>query len=204
MGENHFAYLWFEKYHLTHLRYVSVTLRNPPRSLSLQKHLLIPKQNIMRIKTPKTQKLFERETWGEISLFFVVWSVWRGIKHLFCIIVTRQGMCDCCSSRPTYVFVFVLDLGFQNLFKCELTLWKSKFVLPKNCVMLICLHQVVISRVHVDICVMSRLVFREQVWVCTILGGGSWVVAVIRLVLSVISLFGLITQPVLVGMKLHL
>ena len=31
-----------------------------------------------------------------------------------------------------------------------------------------------------------------------------WVVAVIRLVLSVLSLFGLITQPVLVGMKLPL
>ena len=51
-------------------------------------------------------------------------------------------MCDCCSLRPTHVFVSVLDLGFQILFKCELTVWKSKFVLPKNCVLLICLHQV--------------------------------------------------------------
>ena len=177
-----------------------VTLRNPSRSLPLQKHLLTPKQNITRIKIPKTQTLFERETWGAISLFFVVWSVWRGRKHLFCIIEPRQGMCDCCSSA----FGSVLDLGFQILFKCELIVWKSKFVLPRNCVMLICLHQVIISRVHVDICVISRLVFWEQVWVCAILGGGSWVVVVIRLVLSVLSLFGLITQPVLVGMKLHL
>ena len=191
MGENHFAYSWFEKYHLTHLRYVSVTLRNPPRSLPLTKHLLTQKQNIKRIKTLKTQKLFERETWGEISLFFVVWSIWRGRKHLFYIIEARQGMCDCCSSRPTHVFVFVLDLGFQILFKCELTVWKSKFVWPS--VMLICLHQVVISQVHVDIYAMSRLVFWEQVWVCTILGGGYWVVVVIRLVLNVLSLFGFIT-----------
>ena len=70
-----FAYLWFEKYHLTHLRYVFVTLRNPPWSLSLQKHLLTPKQNITQIKTPKTQTLFERETRGAIRLFFVVWSI---------------------------------------------------------------------------------------------------------------------------------
>ena len=103
MGENHFAYPWFEKCHLTYLRYVSVNLRNPPRSLPLQKHLLTPKQNIIRIKIPKNQKLFERGTWGEISLFFVVWSIWRRRKHLFCIIETRQGMCDCCSSRPTHV-----------------------------------------------------------------------------------------------------
>ena len=184
--------------------YVSVTLHNPPQSLPLQKRLLTPKQNITRIKIPKTQKLFERENWGEISLFFVVWSVWRGRKHLFCIIDVRQGMCDCCSSRPTHVFVSVLDLGFQILFKCEVIVWKSKFVLPRNHVMLICLHQAVISRVHVDISAMSRLVFWEQVCVCTILGGGSWLVAVIRLVLSVLSLFGLITQPILVGMKLHL
>ena len=98
MGENHFAYPCFEKCHLTHLRYVFVNLRNPPRSLPLQKHLLTPKQNITRIKTPKNQKLFERGT-----LFFVVWSIWRGRKHLFCIIEARQGMCDCCSSRPTHV-----------------------------------------------------------------------------------------------------
>ena len=160
------------------------------------------KQNITRIKTPKTQTLFERETRGAIKLFVVVWSIWKERKHIFCIIEARQGMCDCCIWVPTHVFVFVLDLGFQSLFKCKLTVWKSKFVLPRSCVMLICLHQVVISRVYVDTCAMSRIVFWEQVWVCTILGGGSWVVAVIRLVLSVLSLFGLITQPVLVGMKL--
>ena len=121
MSENHFAYPWFEKYHLTHLRHVSVTLFNPPRSLPLQKHILTPKQNITRIKTPKTQTLFERETRGAIRLFIVVWSVWRERKHLFCIIEARQGMCDCCIWVPTHVFVFVLDLGFQSLFKCELT-----------------------------------------------------------------------------------
>ena len=32
----------------------------------------------------------------------------------------RQCMCDCCIWVPTHVFVFVLDLGFQSLFKCEL------------------------------------------------------------------------------------
>ena len=204
MGENHFAYPWFEKCHLTHLRYVFINLHNPPRSLLFQKHILTPKQNIRWIKTPKTQKRFERETWGTICLFFVVWSVWRGRKHLFYIIEVRQGMCDCCSSRPTHIFVSVLDLGFQILFKCELTVWKSKFVLHKNRVLLICLYQVVISWVHMGICAMSRVVFWEQVWVCIILGGGSWVVAVIRLVLSVLFLIRLITQPILVGMKLHL
>ena len=139
-----------------------------------------------------------------ICLFFVVWSIWRGRKHLFCITEARQGMCDRCSSQPTHIFVSVLDLGFQILCKCKLIVWKSKFVLFRNRVLFIFLHQVVISRVHVDTYAMSRFVFWEQVWVCTILGGGSWVVAVIRLILSVISLFGLITQPVLVGMKLHL
>ena len=64
MGENHFAYPWFEKYHLTYLWYVSVNFRNPPQAQPLQKHLLTPKHNITRIKTPKTQKLFERETYG--------------------------------------------------------------------------------------------------------------------------------------------
>ena len=83
MGENHFAYLWFEKYHLTYLWYVSVNLCNPPQAQSLQKHFLTPKHNITRIKIPKTQKLFERETCGEINVFFMVWSVWRGRKHKF-------------------------------------------------------------------------------------------------------------------------
>ena len=32
LGENHFAYLWFEKYHLTRLWYVFVNLRNPPQA----------------------------------------------------------------------------------------------------------------------------------------------------------------------------
>ena len=114
MSENHFAYPWFEKCHLTHLRYVSVTLRNPSRSLPLQKHLLTPKQNITRIKIPKTQTLFERETRDAIRLFVVVWSVWRERKHLFCIIEARQGMCDYCIcvldvnflSRPTHIVRF--------------------------------------------------------------------------------------------------
>ena len=30
MGENYFAYPWFEMYHLTHLCYVSFVFRNPP------------------------------------------------------------------------------------------------------------------------------------------------------------------------------
>ena len=30
LGENHFAYPWFEKCHLTHLRYVPFVFRNPP------------------------------------------------------------------------------------------------------------------------------------------------------------------------------
>ena len=75
LGENYFAYSWFEKYHLTHLRYVFVTLCNSPQSLRLQKHLLTSKQNITRIKIPKPQTLVERETRGAINLFFVVWSV---------------------------------------------------------------------------------------------------------------------------------
>ena len=161
-------------------------------------------QNITQIKTPKTQKLFERKIWGVICLFFRVWSVRKGRKHLFCIIKARKGMCNCCSSWSTHIFVSVLDLGFQILFKCELTVWKSKFVLRRNRVLLICLHQVVISWVHVGICAMSRVVFWEQVWVCLIFEGGSWVVAIIRFVLSVLSLFGLITQLVLMGMKPHL
>ena len=108
--------MWFErkslclpmvwKVSLNPPRYVSVTLRNPPRSLPLQKHLLTPKQNIMRIKTPKTQTLFERETRGAVRLFVVVWSVWRERKHLFCIIKARQGMCDCC--------ICVLDVNFLS------------------------------------------------------------------------------------------
>ena len=61
-----------KKYHLTHLWYVSVNLRNPPQAQPLQKHLLTPKHNITRIKIPKTQKLFKRETCGEINVFFVV------------------------------------------------------------------------------------------------------------------------------------
>ena len=45
----------------------------------------------MRIKTPKTHKLFERETCGEINVFFVVWSVWRPRKHNFRNIKARGG-----------------------------------------------------------------------------------------------------------------
>ena len=29
LGENYFAYLWFEKYHLTHLSYVLFVFHNP-------------------------------------------------------------------------------------------------------------------------------------------------------------------------------
>ena len=107
LGENHFAYLQFEKYHLTHLWYVSINLRNPPQAQPLQKHLLIPKHNITRIKTPNTQKLFERETCGEINMFFVVWSVQRGRKHKFHNIEAgegsfskeNQGICVCSRFR---------------------------------------------------------------------------------------------------------
>ena len=106
MSENHFTYPWFEKCHLIHLRYVSVTLCNPPRSLPLQKRLLTPKQNITQIKTTKTQTLFERETRVAIRFFVVVWSVWRERKHLFCIIEARQGMCDYC--------IYVLDVNFLS------------------------------------------------------------------------------------------
>ena len=90
-GENHFAYPWFENNHLTHLWYVSINLRNPPQAQPLQKHLLTPKHNITRIKTPKTQKLFERETCGDVNVFFVIWSVWRGRKHKFHNIEAREG-----------------------------------------------------------------------------------------------------------------
>ena len=71
----------------------------------------------MRIKTPKTQTLFERDTQGAIRL------VLRGLervereKALVCIIEPGQGMCDVFSSA----FGSVPDLGFQILFKCELT-----------------------------------------------------------------------------------
>ena len=124
MSESHFAYPWFEKCHLTHMRYVSVTLRNPPRSLPLQKHLLTLKQNITRIKTLKTQTLFERETRGAIRLFVMVWSVWRERKHLFCIIETRQDMCDCCIwvldvnflSRPSHIVRFCCSSAHLNFF----------------------------------------------------------------------------------------
>ena len=85
-----FVYPWFEKYHLIHLWYVSINIRNPPQAQPLQKHILTPKHNITWIKTSKTQKLFERETYGEINVFFVVWSVWRGRKHQFCNIETRE------------------------------------------------------------------------------------------------------------------
>ena len=30
LGKNHFAYLWFEKYHLTHIWYVLFVFHNPP------------------------------------------------------------------------------------------------------------------------------------------------------------------------------
>ena len=124
MSENHFAYPWFEKYHLTHLRYVSFTLRNPPRSLPLQKHISTPKQNITRIKTPKTQTLFERETWGAIRLFVMIWSVWRERKHSFYIIEARQCMCDCYIwvldvnflSRPTHIVRFCCSSAHLNFF----------------------------------------------------------------------------------------
>ena len=42
-------------------------------------------------QTPKTRKLFERETCGDINVFFVVWSVWRGRKHKFRNIEVREG-----------------------------------------------------------------------------------------------------------------
>ena len=61
MSENHFVYPWFEKCHLTHLRYVSVTLRNPPRSLPLQKHLLTPKLEKKRESKHSKLKHFSRE-----------------------------------------------------------------------------------------------------------------------------------------------
>ena len=68
LGGNYFAYPWFKKYHLIYLWYIFVNLRNPPQAQPLQKHLLTPKYNITRIKTPKTQKLFERQTCGEIKV----------------------------------------------------------------------------------------------------------------------------------------
>ena len=130
---------------------------------------LNPKHNITWIKTPKTQN-FSRKRPVVRSTCSSWFGVSRGGENTS-FATSKLG--KVVSVKKIKVFVSVLDLGFQILFKCELTVWKSKFVLRRNRVLLICLHQVVISRVHVGICAMSRLVFWEQVWVCTILGGGS-------------------------------
>ena len=121
MGENHFAYPWFKKYHLTHLWYVSVNLRNPPQVQPLQKHLLTPKYNITRIKTPKTQKLFERETCGEINVFFVVWSVWRGRKHKFRNTLISPQVC---LSKSFWVFgVLIRVMLYFGVKRCFCNSW---------------------------------------------------------------------------------
>ena len=134
MGENHFTYPWFEKYHLTHLWYVFVNLRNPPQAQPLQKHLLTPKHNITRIKTPKTWKLFEKETYGGINMFFVVWSVWRGRKHKFRNIEAREGsfdkenhgICVCSQFRVLdFVSVLISFLGLVQLTSLKEILYRK-------------------------------------------------------------------------------
>ena len=67
---------------------ISITHFKPSR---YKKHLLTPKHNITRIKTPKTHKLFKKKTCGDINMFFVVWSVRRGRKHKFRNIEAREG-----------------------------------------------------------------------------------------------------------------
>ena len=65
LGENHFAYPWFEKYHLTHLRYDPFVFRNPPllksgvnRYFFLKFYIsLLPKQKIaQKCKRNKIKK----------------------------------------------------------------------------------------------------------------------------------------------------
>ena len=108
MSDNHFAYPWFEKCHLTHLRYVSVTLSNPPRSLPLQKHLLTPKQNITRIKTPKTQTLFERER-PEVRSDCSSWFGAFGGRESTCFASSKLGkVC------VTTAFVFLMSIFYRD------------------------------------------------------------------------------------------
>ena len=110
--------------HLTHLWYVSVNLRNPPQAQPLQKHLLTPKRNITRIKTPKTQKLFKRETCGEINVFFVVFiSLFQPVLawwfHLIMMVLALHKwlqifspLMSCGSPFGGFVSPFVGFVGF--------------------------------------------------------------------------------------------
>ena len=122
-AKNHFVYPWFEKYHLTHLWYIFVNLRNPPQAQPLQKHLLTPKHNITQ---PVARSL----------CFSWFWVFGEGENTSFA--TSKLG--KIVSVKKIKVFVFVLDLGFQILFKCQLSVWNSKFVLFRNRVLLICLR----------------------------------------------------------------
>ena len=42
-----------------------------------------PRVQRLLLTTKNTLKLFESETYGEINVFFVVWSVWSRRKHKF-------------------------------------------------------------------------------------------------------------------------
>ena len=57
LGENHFAYSWFEKYHLTHLRYISFVFRNPPLLKSrVNEYFCSNFMSLSSQNTKKTQK----------------------------------------------------------------------------------------------------------------------------------------------------
>ena len=116
------------------MQYVSVNLRNLSQAQLLQKHLLTPKHNIMRIKTLKTQKLFKKDTCGEINVLFVVWSVWRGRKHKFSQYQsqgekTRVFIMGCGSPFGGFVSPFVGFVGFciwvYFIFFAEITVASS-------------------------------------------------------------------------------
>ena len=101
---------------ITYPWYVFVNLCNPPQAQPLQKHLLTQKYNITRIKTPKTHKLFERERHVVRSTCSLWFGVFGGGENTS-FATSKLG--KVVSVKKIKVFVFVLDLGYQILFRCQ-------------------------------------------------------------------------------------
>ena len=107
MGENHFAYPWFEKCHLTHLMYVSFVFRNPPLLKSgINKYFYSNFMSFSSQKKKQKRKRNKIESEG-----FVV----EGVEEEEELVIQFQAPRTQSTSQPSLSLHFLLHLPSEFL-----------------------------------------------------------------------------------------
>ena len=112
MGENHFAYPWFEKCHLTHLRYVLFVFCNPPLLRSrINRYFCSKIMSLSSQKKKKTQKTQKCKRNKIKRQGFMV----EGVKEEEELVIHFQAPGTQSTSQPSLSSHFLLHLPFKFL-----------------------------------------------------------------------------------------